>query len=298
MKFVSLKILVVFFLTSFSAFAEVDTRQVSAIPKEIYGNKNNPIGLKIGNGGAGPTGILKALAEDFLSQKNYDYSIAWYQDISPNTLQQLKNSVIDIALVYERAQGDKALNEGWATNYTAVFNDHFIIIGPKENPANILKKDSVRSAFRKISDYGEENSQNIFLSRDDNSGTNVKEKTIWDAISLKPWHAENQWYYKFHTFPKEALLEADKKHLYTITDFATFLSNRAALKNSVIYVRGSDWLLNPCFALLQKKPSKDALEFLDYLKSERGQKLIADFGKDKYDGETLFTRANKKDFSR
>lgn len=292
---ISIKIFFAFLLITSNSLANSDTRQVSHEPKEIYGNSNQEIGLAIGNGGAGTTGILKILAEDFLKKTNSHYQIAWYQDISPNTLKQLKNSVIDIALVYEKEEREQALKEGWASNYTPIFNDHFIIIGPKENPANITKKDSLRATFKKISTYGQENSQNIFLSRDDNSGTNVKEKTIWSAISLEPWKTDNEWYYKFHTFPKEALLKADKEHLYTITDWATFVSNRESLTNSVIYVQGGEQLLNSCFALLQKNPNKNALDFLNYLKSKRAQDIIANFGKDKF-GDALFTRANRKEF--
>lgn len=272
-----------------------DTRALSAVPKEIYGTVGANITLRIGNGGAGPTGILRALAEDYLAASGAHTAIAWYQDISKNTLLQLKKGTIDIALVYEKSQGQKAQEQGWATHYTSVFNDHFLIIGPKTNPAQLQIDDRPEQAFAKIAQAGKQHSRPMFLSRDDNSGTNVKEQSIWQKAGLSPWKEENGWYVKLHVFPKDALLATDKQSLYTISDWGTWLSNAPSLTNSAIYVQGGEMLLNPCFALLGKNPGQEVLAFLEYLKSPRAQQLIATFGKERY-GHPLFTPAAQVDF--
>jgi tungstate transport system substrate-binding protein len=287
--------LVFFFGLSQLAYADTDTRIISLVPKEIYGTKTENIKIRIGNGGAGPTGILRALAEDFIEDSGVDYSIAWYQDISPNALKQLKNGTIDIALVYEKSQGDKAQKEGWARNYTPVFNDHFLVVGPKTNPAKLIQNDSAIVAFSKIAAYGKKKMQNVFLSRDDNSGTNIKELEIWRMAKLAPAETEPNWYFKYHAFPKDALLYANTNSLYLLTDFGTWLSNKDLTTNSQIYSQGQEQLLNQCFALLGNQPRSEAIAFLDYLKSERAQKLIAEFGKEKY-GMPLFTPAKQIDF--
>lgn len=278
----------------YAGSATTDTRSLSAEPKEIYGPAGAVIALRIGNGGAGPTGILRALAEDYLAFSGANYAIAWYQDISKNTLLQLKKGTIDIALIYEKSQGKEAQEEGWATHYTPVFNDHFLILGPKSNPAQ-LQADSPEQAFAKIAQAGKQHSRPMFLSRDDNSGTNVKEHSIWQKAGLSPWKEENNWYVKLHVFPKDALMATDKQSLYTISDWGTWLSNASSFTNSAIYVRGGEMLLNPCFALLGKNPGKEVLAFLEYLKSPRAQQLIATFGKERY-GHPLFTPAAQADF--
>lgn len=285
-----------FVILSLSAHAQVDTRIISSEPKEIYGKKNAEIKIRIGNGGAGITGILRALSEDYLKVSGNKFAIAWYQDISINTLQQLKTGNIDIALVYERSQNETAQKEGWGSNYTRIFNDHFLVVGPKRNPARLEESDSPVTAFKKIYANGEKNKETIFLSRDDNSATNVKEQSIWQAANLKPWNGNKKWYYKYHVFPKDALLYADKNALYTVTDHGTWLANKNSLSNTKIYVSGNKSLINPCFALLGENPSKEALAFLNYLKSDRAQKLIANFGKGQYDGQAFFTPAQQLDF--
>lgn len=161
MKNLRNSLIALLFLTQ-TVFASADTRTISSEPKEIYGGSKKNIQIRIGNGGAGSTGILRALAEDYLKSTSKNYSIAWYQDISINTLFQLKSGVIDIALVYEKSQGDTAQKEGWATNYTPIFNDHFLIVGPKKNPAQLTESDSPQQAFAKIATLGKKNSNKIF----------------------------------------------------------------------------------------------------------------------------------------
>jgi ABC-type tungstate transport system permease subunit len=275
----------------------IDTRTLSTEPKEIYGEA----GIRIGNGGAGPTGILRALANDYFNYSNQKTTITWYQDISPNTLIQLKNKKIDIALIYEEHQAKKAVADGWANNYTLIFYDHFIIVGPKSNPAKISSSDGPIGAFKKIKQFHsleiDKSMNGRFLSRDDNSGTNMAEQRIWQSIAFKPWAKDDiHWYIKFHTFPVPAVIEADKNSMYTMTDYGTWLLTKNQLKNSMLYIHGGTILLNPCYALLNIEHSKQSEDFLNYLKSKRAQDIIAKFNKDAY-GSAFFTPANQPDFS-
>ena len=267
----------------------------SANPKETYGLQGAEIKLSIGNGGAGPTGILRCLSEDYLADRHKSFGIAWYQDISPDTLLQLKRNVIDVALVYDPEQAEMAVNEGFASHYTLIFYDHFIIIGPRSNTANLLATDTPEQAFIKIAEKGIESAQEAFLSRDDHSGTNEKEKSLWLKVGLTPWSGNCLWYAKYHAFPQEALVYADRHFLYTLTDYGTWQSSLSLIKNAELYIKGGDVLLNPCFALLRKNPSELALDFLAYLKSARGQNIIRNFGDDEYK-HPFYTPASQPDF--
>ncbi len=280
-----------------SAYSQ-NTDHANENPKEIYGNPNNKIALRISNGGAGPTGIIKFLAEDYLSiNKDKQIKIAWYQNISRFSVSILKEKKIDIALIYEPVDAKKAVREGLASNYTPIFNDHFLIIGPKKNQAGIQSTDSPAKAFAKIHKYGEMNSkEKLFLSRNDLSGTNIKEKLLWTLIHKSPFDDNAKWYFKFLKFPNEALLKADQEEMYTITDWGTWITNESKIKNSKIYIKGGEDLVNPCIALLQKNPSKNAVHFLEYLKSPRAQKLIANYGKEINHKKAFFTPAEQIDF--
>lgn len=273
----------------------VNSSKPNLIPTEIYGAKDAPIKIRIANGGAGPTGIFRALAEDYLKLTKQHFAIAWYRNISANSLKLLHAKQVDVAIIYEPASTLHAVENGWGSHLSLIFNDHFLITGPKNNPANIEHTDTPASAFSKIAKTGASSSmysdKGLFLSRNDSSGTNTKEQHIWQLSNLMPWNQRAGWYVKSSVFPKEALLQADKNSLYTITDRGTWLTNRKALKNTVIYLQGSDMLKNPAFGMLSQNPSPMAIDFLNYLRSPRAQHLIANYGKNSNLGAALFTPA-------
>ena len=278
-------------LLSFSLFISslVSSDFQTIEPKEIYGPKEAKLELLIGNGGAGPTCLIQALAEDFIQQNELNMRIGWVQTISRLTLENLKDGVIDISLTYEPDLEKLVLYQGYASERTLVFNDHFILVGPKSNPAGVFKSDSVEEAFNKIAI-----SESPFFSRNDHSGTNERERQIWRALKLKPWEI-SPWYCSEHLFPSESLLKADIESCYTLTDRGTFLMMNALLSNTVVYIQNEQALINRCHAMLQKTPKPSAKDFLDYLKSDRAQNLIS-----RYSGKAcapLFTRADQDQFS-
>ncbi|QBC43904.1 substrate-binding domain-containing protein [Iodobacter fluviatilis] len=293
-----LKTLILFLALSFNITEAKQSNQINETSKEIYGDHTSNLTIKISNGGAGPTGILKALAEDYLSiNKERKIAIAWYQNISSLSLNLLKENKVDIALIYEPVDAKKAITQNLASNYSLIFNDHFLIVGPEKNEADILPTDSASKAFAKIAQYGKKNpDEKKFLTRDDSSGTNIKEKLLWTLIHQAPFDENNQWYFKYQKFPSDALLKADQEGMYTITDWGTWISNKHTIKNTKILVRGGEDLVNPCLALLQKNPTPETLHFLEYLKSSKAQELIAKYGQEKPQKKAFFTPANQLDF--
>ena len=288
---------IVFTIVAQNVFAAGDSRVLSEEPKEIYGVAKRNIQIREGNGAAGPTGLIRALAKDYLFQSKKKYAIAWYQDITSNSLKQLKNGNIDIALVYEKIKGLEAQKEGFATHYAPIFNDHFLVVGPKKNPAKLDKYDSIQEIFLKIFKLGEHSSGPVFLSRGDNSSANVKEQFVWQSVGFKPWKTNAPWYFTYPAFPQDTLLYANENSLYTIVDWGTWISNQSKISNLKIFSQGGKTLLNPCFALLNKNPSQETLDFWNYLRSDRAQTLISEFGKNKYNGLPLFTPAQQLDFN-
>lgn len=262
-----------------------DVRSVT--PIEIYGPDEAKVEILIGNGGAGPTCLIKALAEDFI-QDSHPIRIGWVQTISRLTLENLKEGIIDISLTYEPLPELKAIEEGYASQRTLIFNDHFILVGPKSNPAGIAKSDSIEEAFTKIA-----LSESKFFSRNDHSGTNEKERQIWRNIEKQPWEGRH-WYYSEHLFPADSLIQADLKSCYTLTDRGTYLLIEESLSDTIIYLQNSPILLNRCHAMLQSNPKPYARLFLDYLKSARAQNLIARYSGRA--GRPLFTQANEDQF--
>lgn len=248
----------------------ISTEVRPVTPSEVYGPKEAKVELLIGNGGAGPTCLIRELAEDFIRHNELNIRIGWIQTITRLTLENLKEGVIDISLTYEAEPELAAIHEGFATERTLVFNDHFILVGPKSNPAGVSKDDTVEEAFTKIA-----NSKSSFFSRNDLSGTNERERMVWDNLQLKPWENQPSWYVTKHLFPVDSLIKSDKEGHYTLTDRGTLLATKDQLSTTAVYLQDDEVLMNRCHAMLQKNPRPLAKLFLQYLKSDRAQSIIS-----------------------
>lgn len=264
-------------------------------PTEIYGPEDAPLALILGNGGAGPTCVLQELSEDFINTYNCNIRIGWIQTITRLTLENLKEKVIDISLTYESVPEQEAIEEGWASNRALIFNDHFILVGPKSNPAYISPTDTIEEAFQKIALSG-----SLYFSRDDFSGSNAREREVWSSIQECPWEERPEWYIAKKVFPADALEISDRGEMYTLTDRGTLIANRSGLSRTGVYIQKGPNLMNRCHAMLQNDPSDLALQFLEYLTSDRAQEIIDTYAGKKLkncsDCCPLFTSARHDDF--
>ncbi|MCE2982597.1 MAG: hypothetical protein LW832_03420 [Parachlamydia sp.] len=281
------------FVSNFAYCETISTDSRPKEPTEVYGSEGE-IALLLGNGGAGPTCLLQELSEDFIKENKLKIRIGWIQTISRLTLENLKEKIIDMSLTYEEEPELQAVKEKWASERALIFNDHFILVGPKANPGGVQPTDSIEMAFKKIAA-----SNASFFSRNDSSGSNERELSIWKELQINPFEMGNR-YVTQRVFPADALTKADKEGLYTLTDRGTLIATKDELHQTAVYIQNGEKLMNRCHALLQKEPSQYANMFLNYLKSERAQQIIENYkGKNKADCKTccpLFTNAKEDVF--
>lgn len=82
-------------------------------------------------------------------------------------------------------------------------HNDFVLVGPATDPAGIKKLKSAVEAFEEIAEKS-----SPFVSRGDDSGTNIKELDIWDDAGTNPMD-----FIVFVIFPEGQRLIADyKKH--------------------------------------------------------------------------------------
>ncbi|CAG9937165.1 unnamed protein product [Clonostachys rosea f. rosea IK726] len=265
---------------------------------------NGTIALRIGNGGAGQSGLVKELADAFIQDSvangSKPFTVAWVTSDTTYSIEYLKQGSIDVGITYNFAAEDIAVKQGIAKKdiYYA-FRDHFLLVGPKANPANISQSDDISTIFSNLHQAAEgaaTTPPTRFLSRYDKSATNIKESLLWAGIGQVPWAtAYSKWYHQYIGFPIQALTAAILLEEYTITDRGTILSIDSELRNqTVIYKAGSDNatdpLLNPARLLIgEKAPNPEqATKFAEWLVSARGQKVITNFKKD---GQQLYSGA-------
>jgi tungstate transport system substrate-binding protein len=197
-----------------------------------------------------------------------------------------KRGDVDCLLVHSPDAEEKFVSEGYGTGRTQLMYNDFVIVGPKGDPAKLstsAPNDSV-AAFKLIN-----SSKSTFISRGDNSGTNAKENKLWKDAGVSP---SGDWYVSAGKGMGDVLQMANEKKAYTLTDRSTYLTMKDRLdlnivteKDSKLYNQYSLIKLNT--AKVKVKFPKEADEFIKWMVSEKGQRIIGEYGKDKYN-QALF----------
>jgi tungstate transport system substrate-binding protein len=197
-------------------------------------------------------------------------------------LELAKNGDVDVTLVHARALEDKFVAEGYGVNRRDVMYNDFIIVGPENDPAGIKGSHDVFAAMKKIAD-----TKAKFISRGDNSGTDVMEKSYWKAINVKP---EGSNYISAGLGMGEVLTMAGELRGYTLTDRATYGAYRAKTGLGIM-VEGDKKMFNP-YGIIAVNPArykdvnyKGAMQLIDWITSPEGQEKIAEY---KISGEQVF----------
>ncbi|MDD2900392.1 MAG: substrate-binding domain-containing protein [Desulfuromonadaceae bacterium] len=195
---------------------------------------------------------------------------------------------IDLVMVHARSLEEKFVADGFGTERIPLMYNDFVIVGPKKDPAGIRGMKSASEALTRIAVMEE-----TFVSRGDKSGTHMAETDLWGRAGKKPGGPWYIIYEKGSEGNAPTLRFASNSSAYTLIDRATFISIRKEIKLEIL-VEGDDALLNH-ISLIPVSPQKfpqvnseDVRTFVDWLVSPvKGQKIIAEFGKDKF-GAALF----------
>ncbi|MDI3480441.1 MAG: tungstate transport system substrate-binding protein [Tepidanaerobacteraceae bacterium] len=205
----------------------------------------------------------------------------------------------DVMLVHAPQAELELVKKGAAMNRQLVMHNDFVIVGPSNDPAGIKNaKDSVE-AFRAIAEK-----QALFVSRGDDSGTNKKELEIWKKAGIeKP---EGKWYQSTGQGMGATLDVASEKAAYTLTDRGTYLAKKDKLQLEILK-EGDPSLLN-IYHVMQTNPDyvkknnpnaarmingEGAKAFVDFMVDEKTQKIIGEFGKDRFGQPLFFPDAGK-----
>jgi tungstate transport system substrate-binding protein len=201
---------------------------------------------------------------------------------------------VDLVLVHAKSLEEKFVKEGFGTERIDLMYNDFVIVGPSSDPAGIKGMKQATEALKRISEKGM-----TFISRGDKSGTHVAEMQLWEKAGIKP---SGPWYVIYEKGAEgnvPTLRYTDQKEAYTVIDRATFLSLKNQIKLLVL-VEKDEVLLN-YITLIPINPQKfpkanyeDTMTLVKWLTSPgKGQKIIRNFGKDKY-GSPLFFPNSKE----
>lgn len=177
---------------------------------------------------SGLLGYVLPIFED-----KYGYNVEVFSAGTGKAINNAKYGNADLIMVHAKAQEEAFVTAGYARKVSGFTSERlsfmynfFVLVGPKNDPANCKNAANVKEAFKKISDGGF-----TFISRADGSGTHTKELALWDAalgITAEATSYQGySWYVGANAGMGACLTMALEKQAYILSDKATFLTFKA-----------------------------------------------------------------------
>ncbi|MFL2661424.1 MAG: substrate-binding domain-containing protein [Alphaproteobacteria bacterium] len=221
------------------------------------------------------SGFYEHLLPKFEEKYGFDVRV-----IAVGTGQAIANAKkcdADVLITHHKDSEEQFVKEGYGIfRKEFMFND-YVIIGPKKDPARIKEANSINDALKRIVD-----SNSVFVSRGDDSGTYKKERDLWLLTDKLPNPKENNWYLSVGQGMGGTLNIAINKDAYTLSDRATWesFSNKAEHR---VLVSNKSILLNYYGVIpisKQKCPNAKlglAKVFIEWLVSNKTKLIINNF---------------------
>lgn len=206
-------------------------------------------------------------------------------------IEQAKAGLADVIIVHAREIEDQFVSEGYGIHRVDLMYNDFIIVGPKNDPANISALLNLNSSIKALQRLYEHKNEIKFVSRGDNSGTHVKELSLWSLTNITilgddfEWSNKNPWYLESGSGMSATLSIALELNAYTITDRGTWIYLKENLNNLEIMAQGDPLLFNPYGVILinpikfesSKIKFAEAKEYVKWLISPKGQAMIDNY---------------------
>jgi tungstate transport system substrate-binding protein len=223
------------------------------------------------------SGLLDILIPAFEKSTKYDIKVDIIAVGTGKAIRIAKKGEADMLFVHDPFREQKFVAEGFGVNRRSVMHNDFVIVGPAKDPARIKRLKTAAEAFEEIAEKSAP-----FVSRGDDSGTNIKELDIWDDSGINP--KGKGWYFEAVSNMGDTLKLADQKSAYALSDAGTFLNYEARLNLKVLF-KGDDVLKN-FYSVIAVNPGKypkaryrEAMDFIAFVTSPEGQRLIATYKK-------------------
>ena len=223
------------------------------------------------------SGLFDILIPAYEKSTKYDLKVEIIAVGTGKAIRTAKKGDADMLFVHDPFREEKFVAEGYGVNRRAVMHNDFVIVGPDNDPARIKKVKTAIEAFEEIAEKGAS-----FVSRGDDSGTNIKELDIWDDAGINP--KGKGWYFEAGANMGDTLMIADMQKAYVLSDMGTFLKYGPKIGLKILFQ--GDNILKNFYSVIAVNPEKfpethyrEAIDFIAFVTSPEGQRLIATYKK-------------------
>jgi tungstate transport system substrate-binding protein len=192
----------------------------------------------------------------------------------------------DLLLTHAPQAEEELVSSGAAVSRTPFMENHFVLGGPPEDPAEVRQATSPEEAFRRIAA-----AQAPYASRADDSGTHKREKALLEGAGLDPaggWPG----FAKTGSGMALTLQVAGERRAYVLSDAGTFLAFQehtglVALSQPVPALRNVYSLLRVDPERFPRVRAEAARKLEAFFVEPATQERIAGFGRERF-GRPLF----------
>ncbi|EAR54853.1 Hypothetical extracellular tungstate binding protein [Photobacterium sp. SKA34] len=218
------------------------------------------------------SGLLDFLLPAF--KKDTGYTVEVLAAGTGKALRMGENGDVDLVMTHAPKAEAKFVDDGFGVLPRKLMHNDFVLVGPKADPAKINGDKDVANALIKIAE-----TDSVFVSRGDDSGTNKKELNLWAQTKMEPNFGG---YKAVGQGMGPTLNMASELQAYTLTDRGTWLAFQNKLHLEIM-VQGDKRLFNP-YQVILVNPSRypdinyqGAKTFSDWLVNSKAQTMINNY---------------------
>ena len=190
---------------------------------------------------------------------------------------------VDVVITHNPGWELQFVEGGHGVNRREFMTNDFLLAGPARDRARVTGADSVYDALERIF-----RAEATFLSRGDDSGTNLREIELWASTGLLPFG--RPWYRAVTGGMVRCLEAASEQGAYTLADSATFQAQGGRLALRVVCADLRN--LRNAYSVIVVNPARHpkvnyegGMMLVTFLTSSAGQTRIRDF---RVGGQRLF----------
>lgn len=190
-------------------------------------------------------------------------------------LRLARNGDADALLVHHPPSERSFVAEGYGLQRHPVMYNRFLIVGPENDPATAGTATDPADALRRVA-----RTKATFVSRGDNSGTHLKELSLWRTAGVDPKPGSGVWYMETGSGMGATLRISSAMKGYCLTDRGTWLSYRDRNGLRAVFDRPDTNLRNQ-YSIIIVNPDRHAhvkatlaQRFVEWLTDATGQAAI------------------------
>ncbi|HUP66111.1 MAG TPA: substrate-binding domain-containing protein [Thermoanaerobaculia bacterium] len=159
------------------------------------------------------SGLLEVIRQEVLRTERV--SVDPFVVGSGKAFGMARRRTVELVITHD-PEGEAALRrDGVAERQRPLLANHFVLVGPRSNPAGLVPGLTIEEAMERVHRTGSD-----FTSRADQSGTHAFELRVWAAVGLNPH--QNPGYREMGQSMSALLRSAAELEAYALTDEATF----------------------------------------------------------------------------